>query len=60
MAHEHKGKSSESLLDVNTILQSLKIEPGQTILDAGCGNGYMAKAFARLLDGTGRRLCLRP
>lgn len=53
MVHHHKGKTSEDYLDKAAILQALKIKPGQTILDAGCGNGYMAKEFARELNGDG-------
>ncbi|MBN1864169.1 MAG: hypothetical protein JW808_04650, partial [Victivallales bacterium] len=44
--HHHRGKSSESLLDKAAILGALRIEPGQTVLDAGCGNGYMSKEFS--------------
>jgi ubiquinone/menaquinone biosynthesis C-methylase UbiE len=54
MVHCHKGKSSEKILDKDAILHALRIIPGQTILDAGCGNGYMAKAFARALKGRGK------
>ena len=53
MTHHHKGKTSEDYLDKTAILRALKIEPGQTILDAGCGDGYMAKEFARELKGDG-------
>lgn len=42
----HGGKGSEQLLDIPLILSELEIKKGQTILDAGCGSGYMAKAFA--------------
>lgn len=52
--HKHSGKSSESLLDKNIILKSLNILSGQTILDAGCGNGYMAKEFSKLVSKSGR------
>ena len=50
----HKGKSSQSLLNKDIILKELEIQPGQTILDAGCGDGYMSKEFAKLLNNTGR------
>ncbi|MBN2316202.1 MAG: class I SAM-dependent methyltransferase, partial [Sedimentisphaerales bacterium] len=36
------------------------IRPGQIILDAGCGNGYMTKAFAEQLDGAGTVYALDP
>lgn len=52
--HEHGGKSSEDILDKNIILQSLKFFPGQNVLDAGCGNGYMAKEFSRLVGAAGK------
>lgn len=45
-SHHHRGKFSEGLVDKELILNVLKIQPGQTILDAGCGNGYMSKAFS--------------
>jgi ubiquinone/menaquinone biosynthesis C-methylase UbiE len=54
MVHCHKGKSSGEILDKDAILRVLRIMPGQAILDAGCGNGYMAKAFAHALKGKGR------
>jgi ubiquinone/menaquinone biosynthesis C-methylase UbiE len=52
--HEHRGKSSESILDENLILKSLTILPGQHILDAGCGDGYMAKEFSKLAGPGGK------
>ena len=54
MTHHHRGKSSENFIDKDTILLELHILPGQTILDAGCGNGYMAKEFAKLTGETGK------
>jgi ubiquinone/menaquinone biosynthesis C-methylase UbiE len=58
--HHHRGKSSEGLLDKNSILRNVKITPGEIILDAGCGNGYMAKEFARLTGKRGRVYALDP
>lgn len=58
--HHHRGKSSESLLDKEVLLRELDIFPGQTILDAGCGNGYMSKEFSRLLEGSGKVYALDP
>jgi len=51
--HYPRGESSESFLDKNAILENLIIMPGQIVLDAGCGNGYMAKEFAKLTGKTG-------
>jgi ubiquinone/menaquinone biosynthesis C-methylase UbiE len=50
----HKGNSTERLLDKKAILGELNIAPGQTVLDAGCGDGYMAREFSRALGGTGK------
>jgi ubiquinone/menaquinone biosynthesis C-methylase UbiE len=58
--HHHKGKSSESLLNKEVILKELDIGPGQTILDAGCGNGYMSKEFSRLVENNGKVYALDP
>ena len=58
--HHHRGKSSEGLLDKGAILSSLGIKPGQVILDAGCGNGYMSKQFSRLVGNTGKVYALDP
>jgi ubiquinone/menaquinone biosynthesis C-methylase UbiE len=58
--HHHRGKSSERLLNKEVILKELDILPGQTILDAGCGNGYMSKEFSRLVENTGKVYALDP
>jgi ubiquinone/menaquinone biosynthesis C-methylase UbiE len=60
VTHHHKGKSSESFLDKEIIVRELNILPGQTILDAGCGNGYMSKEFSRILNNTGKVYALDP
>jgi ubiquinone/menaquinone biosynthesis C-methylase UbiE len=52
--HHHRGKFSEGLVDKELILNALKIQPGQAILDAGCGNGYMSKAFSNLVALSGK------
>jgi ubiquinone/menaquinone biosynthesis C-methylase UbiE len=58
--HSHKGRSSESLLNKEVILRELDIRPGQTILDAGCGNGYMAREFSKLVNDSGKVYALDP
>lgn len=47
-------------MDKGVILTSLKITPGEVILDAGCGDGYMAKEFAKLTGNTGKVYALEP
>jgi ubiquinone/menaquinone biosynthesis C-methylase UbiE len=59
-SHRHRGKSSEGFLNKDLILKELHILPGQIILDAGCGNGYMSKEFSRLLNHTGKVFALDP
>ena len=54
------GKFSEGLLNDEKILENLNICAGQTILDAGCGNGYMAKKFSELVGKTGKIYALDP
>ena len=58
--HYHRGKSSENLLDKQAILKGLNIQDGQTVLDAGCGNGYMAKEFAKITGESGKVYALDP
>jgi ubiquinone/menaquinone biosynthesis C-methylase UbiE len=58
--HHHRGRSSEGLLDKDAILSSLAIKSGHTILDAGCGNGYMSKEFSQRVGDSGRVYALDP
>ena len=58
--HKHRGKFTENLLDNDLILKALAIKPGQIVLDAGCGNGYMAKLFAKAVAPSGRVYALDP
>ena len=53
-------KFSEGLLNDDKILANLDISSGQTILDAGCGNGYMAKKFSEIVGNTGKIYALDP
>ncbi len=47
-------KFTEGLVDSETIVEALDIQPGQTIIDAGCGTGYMASIFSRAVTASGR------
>ena len=53
-------KFSEGLLNDETIVANLNIIVGQTILDAGCANGYMAKKFSNMVGNTGKIFALDP
>jgi len=48
------------VLDKEAILASLAVQPGQTVLDAGCGNGYMSKELSRLVGPGGKVYALDP
>jgi ubiquinone/menaquinone biosynthesis C-methylase UbiE len=52
------AKFTQGLLDVEKILAALAIRTGQSVLDAGCGNGYMAHHFAAAVGPTGRVIAL--
>lgn len=58
--HRHHGKSSERLVEKEKIVANLSIRPGQKILDAGCGNGYMAVEFAKQAGNQGKVYALDP
>ena len=60
MAHQHRGKSSEHFLNKANILRELNIIEGQSIGDALCGNGYMAKAFSKMLNNMGKVFAVDP
>jgi len=53
-AGHRKENSTERLLDKGLIINELSIFPGQTIIDVGCGNGYMTREFSRLVGNTGK------
>ncbi len=58
--HPHRGKSSEQHINKDVVLSALAIHPRQTILDAGCGNGYMSLAFAERLTSQGKVVAVDP
>lgn len=47
-------------MDKQIILRHLGVRAGQAILDAGCGSGYMSKAFSERLGESGRVYALDP
>lgn len=58
--HRHGRKSTESFLNKELILKTINIQIGQTILDAGCGNGYMSKVFSKEVTKSGKVYALDP
>lgn len=58
--HHHRGKFTEGLLNVDRILGALALGPGQTVVDAGCGTGYMSKRFSRQVTPSGKVFALDP
>ncbi|RPJ78024.1 MAG: class I SAM-dependent methyltransferase [Deltaproteobacteria bacterium] len=58
--HQHRGKFTEGLLNRGAILNALNIKPGQTVMDAGCGNGYMSKLFSDKVSESGKVIALDP
>ena len=58
--HQHRRQFTEGLLDNELILKALDIKAGQTILDAGCGNGYMSKVFSNEVTQSGKVYALDP
>lgn len=43
MVHKHHGKSSSGYLDGDEILKEFDFKGNETFMDAGCGDGYIAK-----------------
>jgi SAM-dependent methyltransferase len=59
-SHKHRGKFTEGLLNNEVVLKALNIKAGQTILDAGCGNGYMSRLFSGEVSQSGKVYALDP
>ena len=52
--HEHTGKSSRDLLDVELILKETGLKKGNTFLDIGCGEGFFSIAASQIIGKRGR------
>lgn len=44
---------TEGTLDNALLLDAMRLAPGQTVVDAGCGSGYMARLFAERVGAAG-------
>ena len=53
MKHEHGGRSSGALIDGRELLEGLNIAEGDTFLDAGCGDGYLAVLASGMVGSSG-------
>ena len=51
-------ESREREEDCKTLLKALRIQPGQTVCDMGCGNGFYTLKLARLVGKQGRVLAV--
>src|SRR5436305_7228145 len=47
-------ESREREEDCKTLLAALKLEPGDTVCDLGCGNGFYSVKIAKLVGERGR------
>ena len=53
---EREGREAEE--DTPTLMRKLRVKPGQTVLDLGCGSGFHARRLAPLVGDTGKVLCV--
>lgn len=51
--HRHAGRSSQSFLDPKAIIDALDLHPGNSVLDVGCGNGYVSLYAAAIVGQDG-------
>lgn len=51
---QHRKRFTEGMLDTDIILTELDVRSGQTVVDAGCGTGYMSILFAKETGPTGQ------
>jgi len=52
--HVHSGMSSRSFLDADYVMTVIGLKPGNVFLDAGCGDGHMSFAAARVVGQGGK------
>lgn len=57
---QQSKKFTEGLIEKDLILSALNIKSGQTVVDAGCGNGYMSKVFSDEVTRSGKVYALDP
>ncbi|HII84517.1 MAG TPA: methyltransferase domain-containing protein [Methanobacterium subterraneum] len=52
--HKHHGKSTRDILDPKIVLSALGLKQGQTLMDAGCGDGHISLAASSLVGNEGK------
>ena len=52
--HVHHGMTNRSFLDADYVMTFIGLKPGNVFLDAGCGDGHMSFAAARIVGRDGR------
>jgi len=52
--HIHYGMSSKEFLDAESILYSVGIKEGETVLDVGCGEGHFSLAASSMVGDSGQ------
>lgn len=52
--HVHQGMSSRSFIDADYVMTVIGLKPGSVFLDAGCGDGHMSFAAARVVGQGGK------
>lgn len=52
--HIHHGRSTKGILDPDRILKELALKGNETLLDAGCGDGFISIAATKYLNERGR------
>jgi ubiquinone/menaquinone biosynthesis C-methylase UbiE len=51
--HEHSGMTSRGDFDPRSVLQMAGVKRGQTIIDAGCGDGHLSMAASEIIGREG-------
>jgi ubiquinone/menaquinone biosynthesis C-methylase UbiE len=52
--HKHHGKSTRDILDPKTVLSAMGLKQGQTLMDAGCGDGHISLVASSLVGTEGK------
>ncbi|MEX2680088.1 MAG: class I SAM-dependent methyltransferase [Candidatus Sigynarchaeota archaeon] len=57
--HEHGGRSTRGLIDPGKLLRKIGLKEGETFLDLGCGDGYVAiEAASKFIGPAGKVIAI--